>query len=609
MVNLLREKLLNALESSGENLITETVRAIQSTLGCDMCSLWSINHNNTDSEVEEFVSASLLVRCLNEGSTYPSNRRIDYAHPLTNSFIEYVLDIISKNHKTYYLCYLSDDSCKRHLSYDSLKKMNLVCLICIPIIDVGKKDAHAFFELAYKVNPSAIINVCVEEIASVINKAIVSALSRYQIYQKQQILNELIYSIRHVNYSGNKTELKDIFYPVIHRIFRRFFDYEGASVFIWDSFDNRYNLLVTTGLEYFKEECFYNIGEGLTGEAASEKKAKIYDDLMMLEKINDPRYLHKYREKTSHYGMTLLAVPILSPSNPDNVLGIIRFTNKLNKCSEIRGNNVLDYFNDADVELIKNASHYLALNIENYLAEEERKDFISKMSHEFKTPANAIRVTAERALRKFKMNDLRFMETQLEHYMQSIIDFSNLQIMQVTTNLYLTRSISSSRSKYKVGWYSIISILKESIDIIRPIARDHGARFDNIIIDDDFPNVMLRVDKDAFKMVFYNLLSNAIKYRVPEGDFHVLFSAKIDSSYITINVSDYGIGVDSKDAERIFLLGVRCKNARQMNAEGYGIGLYIVKSILYAFGGNIRLSHNQNPTTFEIKLPKNIYRL
>lgn len=380
MVNKLRKKLLNALESNGEDFITETVKAIKSTLVCDMCTLWTINHNNTDSEIEEFVSASLLVRCLDEGSTYPSNFRNDYVHPLKRSFIDYVLNYTSKNDKTYYLCGLNDDKCKRHRSYESLKKMELAYLICIPIKDVGKEDAHAFIKLAYKVKPSEFIIDSIEEIANVINKAIVSALSRYQIYQKQQILDELI-----TNYSRNKTELKDIFTPVIHRIFRRYFDYEGASVFIWDSFDNRYNLLATTGLESARNECFYEIGEGLTGKAASEKKAKIYDDLVALEFKHDSRYLHKYKEETPHLGRTLLAVPILSPSNPDKVLGIIRFTNKINRFSKMSRKDVVDYFNDADVELIKNASHYLALNIENYLAEEERKDFISKMPHEFST--------------------------------------------------------------------------------------------------------------------------------------------------------------------------------------------------------------------------------
>ena len=70
MVNELRKQLLNSLECNGEDIITEAIKAIRSTLDCDMCTLWSINHNNTDSEIGEFVSASLLIRSLKEEIEY-----------------------------------------------------------------------------------------------------------------------------------------------------------------------------------------------------------------------------------------------------------------------------------------------------------------------------------------------------------------------------------------------------------------------------------------------------------------------------------------------------------------------------------------------------------
>lgn len=597
----LREKLLSALESDGENLILETVKAIQSTLDCDVCSLWSINHNNTDLEIGEFVSASLLMQCTSEGYMYPENYQEDYVHPLKGSFDEFVLNTTSKNGKILFQCDVNDEKCEKHLSNVLLKRMELSLIICILIKENEKKDATTFVKMAYKKHPFDIY-IIDEEIAIIINKAIVSAISRYQYYQKQQILDELI-----TNYAKNKSTLKDIFHPVIHRIFKNYFDYEGSSVFIWDSFDNRHNLLVTTGLEPYEGEAYYENGEGLSGMAASEKKAKIYDNLEELEKKDDPRYLHKYREKTHYHGTTLLAIPILCPSNPDKALGIIRFTNKKNKFSKKGRDYVLDYFNDVDVDLIKNASHYLAMIVDNYLSEEERKDFISKMSHEFKTPANAIRVTAERALRKYKMNDTRFMRLQFEHYMQSIVDYTDLQLMQVTTNLFMTKHNRKNRPNYDIGNYSIISIIEESINIIRPIARNHGATFNNIRMADGFPNIKLKVCKNAFKMVFYNLLTNSIKYRVPNTDLQVLFSAEDNSEGLIINVSDSGIGVAPKDAIRIFLLGVRSDNARRINAEGYGIGLLVTKLIIEAFGGEIRLSNYKNPTTFEIKLPRTLY--
>lgn len=598
-INRLRTNLLNALESEGNELISKTANAILDTLECDMCTLWAINHNtNTDSLIiGNYDSASLIIRCLKENCTYPNHNSEDFVHELPNSFIEYVINVVKENGKSFFSCDINDNDCKKHLSYNTLKKMRLTYIICIPIWD--NYDINAFVKLAFIEKPSY-NEPEIEVMTEIIGKVFASALSRYQIFQKQQIVEDLI-----TNYSKNKSTLKDVFYPVINRIFKKYFKYEGASVFIWDSFDNRYNLLCTTGLEQYEGVAYYENGEGLTSIPASEKNAKIYDDLEYLEKSRYPRYMHKYKEKTEHPGKTLLVVPILRPSNPDNVLGIIRFTNKINKQSVEEGASVIDHFNYSDIELIKNAFHYLALNVENYLAEEERKDFISKMSHEFKTPANAIRVTADRVLRKYKSNNSMFMQKQFEHYIESIIDYSTLQIMQVTTNLFLNKSGKNSKSKFSIGNYPILDIIKESIDIIRPIARESEVHFEKILISTDFPNVTLKVDKEAFKMVFYNLLTNAIKYHSDE--FSVEFHAKETPEGLSIYVSDKGIGIAKGDTNKIFLLGVRSEMARRINSDGYGIGLYVVKLIINTFGGDIRVSNNQNPTTFEIKLPRKLY--
>ena len=600
MINKLRAALLNALESDTNDLITKTIEAIQSVLNCDMCTLWSINYNNTDEDLGEFVSASLVERYMKKGLVYPTHNREDYVHPLKNSFIEYVLNETNENNISYYKCNIYDDNCKQHISYGSLLEMGLVYLIYIPINKNNKPIA--FIKLAYKENTPIDLN---EDIITVVNEAVVSVLSRHLINKKQQILSELIINYRQMNTSN----LKNLFQPIIDNIFKKYFYYEGSSVFIWDSFDNRYYLLVTTGLKENPkpDSAFYKKGEGLTGTAAKENKEKIYDDLSYLEKINDPKYLHKYREETRHWNETMLTIPIVRPSNPDDVFGIMRFTNKVNKQSLIDGYPVIDYFNDTDVELIQNASHYLALNIENYLAEEERRDFISKMSHEFKTPANAIRVTAERLLRKFLQNDNRFMQSYSESYLQSIIDYSELQLMQVTTNLFLTKSNRNRVAPFTLDNHSIIDIIKDSINIVRPIAREHEVRFDNIRIDSTFPNVSLKVDKNAFKILFFNLLTNAIKYVSPYSEFKVIFSGYESPTGLIIKVSDYGIGIDRNDVEKIFLIGVRGNKARRITTEGYGIGLHVVKTIIKMYGGEICVSHCSNPTTFEILLPRKLY--
>ena len=103
------------------------------------------------------------------------------------------------------------------------------------------------------------------------------------------------------------------------------------------------------------------------------------------------------------------------------------------------------------------------------------------------------------------------------------------------------------------------------------------------------------------------MLTNAIKYHNHSNDFMVLFNAKDTADGLRVYVSDYGIGIEKEDASRIFLLGVRGKKATRINADGYGIGLYVVKLIVNTFGGYIRVSNYQNPTTFEIILPRELY--
>ena len=135
MIYKLREKLLNASMHNGDELIRETIEAIHSTLECDMCTLWSINHNNTNSNREKssFDTASLIIRCLKEGIEYTTYQREDYAHPLPGSFIERVLNLTKTNKASYYDCPTDGDICGYHKSIRTLKDMGLLYLISIPI--------------------------------------------------------------------------------------------------------------------------------------------------------------------------------------------------------------------------------------------------------------------------------------------------------------------------------------------------------------------------------------------------------------------------------------------------------------------------------------------
>jgi signal transduction histidine kinase len=416
------------------------------------------------------------------------------------------------------------------------------------------------------------------------------------LYQKQHIMWDLveIYKER-----GSKKKLADIFFPVLNDVLYKYCKYEGASFFIWDSYMNHYKLLSSTGIEGIQKNNYNNVvyqaGKNKTGSVADTKKPIIYDDLT----ANGNSH-HKYKEETIHVGKTMMAIPIFRPSKRDEVIGILRFTNKQNSTNT----DVIDHFNDADVEIMAYASDYLALIIDYFLGEKERHDFISKLSHEFISPASSIRNSADRLL---KNNNPAFIERNFVSYLGDIRDLAELQLQQADTNLHISsiRVNTPRAQKYKeMGKYLLRDIIQQGKKTVIPFARMEGLRFDNIDIDGSFPSWELHIDKGAFRTIFYNLLANAIKYRNPKADFTVKISGYEYNEWLIVCVSDMGIGIDTKDKDRIFLMGYRGDNVTEHNSDGFGIGLPVVKQIIVDFEGEISVTNFLNPTIFEIKLPK-----
>ena len=599
-INNLREELLQFVSKKIDNdTFVSIVKLIRKFVDCEMCSLWRINNNSTGSK-SEYKSTSLLVRTLKNGLRFHSENDEDYIHDLNNDcLIKCVLQLIKEEVLSYHLCNIKscekcdNTKCIKIKPIQPLRKLNLQYFLSIPIYEQDNKTKTiALLILAFTDEPQ-ISNL--EEISSIISMVMSSCFYRNMVYRKQNITQKLV-----ENYylQGEKKHLRDIFYPILKSILKdEYWPYESASAFIWDSYKNNYKLLSTTDIEGYNDESdyekiVYNIGEEDIGKVANKKKPKIYDEPSFVAE-------GKYIEKTENGRKTMMIIPIFRPSKRDEVIGILRFVNNQNKVSKC----FTDFFNDTDVDVMKYVADHLALIIDNFLGEEERTAFISKLSHESKTPANAIRVSAERIKRK--IGDGIFMRTEFHHYLQSIIDYADIQMTQAEANLLISNFYGNTPKRYVIKRQSIREVIEKSINVVRPYARDRrNISFRNIHIQNDFPDWHLYIDSNVFKIVFYNLLTNAIKYVIPNTpSFQVNISGIETTDHLIINVSDYGLGIEEKDKENIFLLGVRGENIRKKNNEGYGIGLHITQQILKDFGGEIRVSNCLFPTTFEIKLP------
>jgi signal transduction histidine kinase len=110
------------------------------------------------------------------------------------------------------------------------------------------------------------------------------------------------------------------------------------------------------------------------------------------------------------------------------------------------------------------------------------------------------------------------------------------------------------------------------------------------------------VDRKLLKSIFINLISNAIKF---SGDNSVItISSDLTNDYLSIQITDNGIGISEDDQIHLFERFFRAKNAA--NIPGTGLGLHIVKKYLDLMNGRIEVSSKLNEgTVFKIYIPQN----
>jgi len=110
-------------------------------------------------------------------------------------------------------------------------------------------------------------------------------------------------------------------------------------------------------------------------------------------------------------------------------------------------------------------------------------------------------------------------------------------------------------------------------------------------------------DREAIRMVFDNLFGNAIKYCQNEAKIHIRFSC--DKKNLILEFQDQGIGFSKKERKRIFNKFYRIVDENKPNVKGTGLGLYIVKEVIKAHGGDIS-AFSEGPNkgaTFRLELP------
>ncbi len=217
--------------------------------------------------------------------------------------------------------------------------------------------------------------------------------------------------------------------------------------------------------------------------------------------------------------------------------------------------------------------------------------FLSNMSHDIRTPMNAIIGFTEIALlhpedRETVKDSLGKILTSGEH------------LLQLIDNILDISRIESGRLVLKEEPYSLREHVDETMDIFVPQFKAKDITFTKVISDDvaDF------IYCDALKMrqLMINLMSNAVKYTLPGGRIDLrIESAEAPEGYagIEFHVKDTGIGMSDEFIKKVFVPFEREENSAISQVRGSGLGMAICKGIVDAMGGTITALSRQNEGT------------
>lgn len=236
-------------------------------------------------------------------------------------------------------------------------------------------------------------------------------------------------------------------------------------------------------------------------------------------------------------------------------------------------------------------------------ANEAKSNFLSTMSHDIRTPMNAILGLNEMVLRDSKDDNIRM-------YAESIRTAGST-LLGIINDILDFSKIEAGKMEIINVDYSFVSLLNDLINMVQKKAEDKGLFF-KLDVDKDIPMV-LNGDEIRIKQVIINILSNAVKYTKEGG---ITFSVKANklqdkpnAVMLRVSVADTGIGIKPEDLDKLFVAFQRIEEKRNRNIEGTGLGMTIVQRFLDMMGSRLEVqSEYGKGSVFSFELEQKVVK-
>ncbi|MCM1065185.1 MAG: response regulator [Eubacterium sp.] len=230
-------------------------------------------------------------------------------------------------------------------------------------------------------------------------------------------------------------------------------------------------------------------------------------------------------------------------------------------------------------------------------ANKAKTNFLSSMSHDIRTPMNAI----------VGMTDIAKKHTDDKEKLDDCLDkitLSSQHLLTLINDVLDISKIESGKFALNPIHFSLRKTMNNLVNIVRPMIKSKGQEFDVHI--HNVNHEMLYGDELRISQVFINILSNAVKY-TPNGGKIILdlYEECIDGQTIRLTyiVKDNGIGMSREYMEHMYDTFTRADDSRTNKVQGTGLGLAIVRQMVTLMNGTIDCdSEPDKGTMFTVKL-------
>ncbi|MCI8864043.1 MAG: response regulator [Lachnospiraceae bacterium] len=228
-----------------------------------------------------------------------------------------------------------------------------------------------------------------------------------------------------------------------------------------------------------------------------------------------------------------------------------------------------------------------------------KSEFLSNMSHDIRTPMNAI--VGMTAIAITNIDNPQQVKNCLKK-----ISLSSKHLLGLINDVLDMSKIESGKMTLNMDQVSLREVIDNIVNIVQPQVKAKKQQFDVFIHDIEVEDVYC--DSIRLNQVMLNLLSNAIKFTPEGGKVEVALyqeNSPLGDDYVRnhLQVKDTGIGMSPEFIKRIFDSFVREDSRRVQKTEGTGLGMAITKYIIDAMGGSIQVESEQDKgTTFYVTL-------